>query len=105
MGIYSPSPLKPPPDSSMPLSRGGASRLKPVSAISGESNSGSGMSGGGASTSSGRSGRGVSRSEEHTSELQSRGQLVCRLLLEKKKHLQAPKRGRLLRPSDAPAAC
>src|SRR5690625_6608199 len=30
-----------------------------------------------------------SRSEEHTSELQSRGHLVCRLLLEKKKyHLQ-----------------
>src|SRR5215208_7790287 len=29
------------------------------------------------------------RSEEHTSELQSRGHLVCRLLLEKKKnHLQ-----------------
>src|SRR5690625_171926 len=27
----------------------------------------------------------VTRSEEHTSELQSRGQLVCRLLLEKKK--------------------
>src|SRR5439155_16174856 len=27
-----------------------------------------------------------SRSEEHTSELQSRGHLVCRLLLEKKKH-------------------
>src|SRR5439155_16834405 len=27
------------------------------------------------------------RSEEHTSELQSRGQLVCRLLLEKKKQL------------------
>src|SRR5439155_15783784 len=27
----------------------------------------------------------VARSEEHTSELQSRGQLVCRLLLEKKK--------------------
>src|SRR5690625_7048418 len=26
----------------------------------------------------------VDRSEEHTSELQSRGQLVCRLLLEKK---------------------
>src|SRR5690554_7182015 len=26
------------------------------------------------------------RSEEHTSELQSRPQLVCRLLLEKKKH-------------------
>src|SRR5215510_612349 len=28
---------------------------------------------------------GRSRSEEHTSELQSRGHLVCRLLLEKKK--------------------
>src|SRR5690625_6646901 len=31
----------------------------------------------------------ASRSEEHTSELQSRGHLVCRLLLEKKKrHLK-----------------
>src|SRR5690625_6540101 len=29
------------------------------------------------------------RSEEHTSELQSRGHLVCRLLLEKKKITQA----------------
>src|SRR5690625_6648289 len=29
--------------------------------------------------------RGSGRSEEHTSELQSRGHLVCRLLLEKKK--------------------
>src|SRR5207253_5819918 len=29
----------------------------------------------------------VTRSEEHTSELQSRGHLVCRLLLEKKKTL------------------
>src|SRR5437870_8272989 len=29
---------------------------------------------------------GKRRSEEHTSELQSRGHLVCRLLLEKKKH-------------------
>src|SRR5439155_23055346 len=29
--------------------------------------------------------RGARRSEEHTSELQSRGHLVCRLLLEKKK--------------------
>src|SRR5690625_7102892 len=28
---------------------------------------------------------GIARSEEHTSELQSRGHLVCRLLLEKKK--------------------
>src|SRR5690625_6972678 len=30
----------------------------------------------------------IGRSEEHTSELQSRGQLVCRLLLEKKKATQ-----------------
>src|SRR5690625_5363752 len=30
-------------------------------------------------------GQGCARSEEHTSELQSRGHLVCRLLLEKKK--------------------
>src|SRR5690625_5644608 len=30
----------------------------------------------------------VARSEEHTSELQSRGHLVCRLLLEKKKTRQ-----------------
>src|SRR3712207_8974424 len=30
------------------------------------------------------------RSEEHTSELQSRQYLVCRLLLEKKKHNQRP---------------
>src|SRR5690625_446896 len=29
------------------------------------------------------------RSEEHTSELQSRGHLVCRLLLEKKKNTEA----------------
>src|SRR3712207_7787051 len=34
------------------------------------------------------------RSEEHTSELQSRQYLVCRLLLEKKKNLQAEKRCR-----------
>src|SRR2546421_8853422 len=32
---------------------------------------------------------GVSRSEEHTSELQSRSDLVCRLLLEKKKKQSA----------------
>src|SRR5699024_11713082 len=31
------------------------------------------------------------RSEEHTSELQSRFDLVCRLLLEKKKHTQCNK--------------
>src|SRR5439155_20234274 len=34
-------------------------------------------------------GNGLWRSEEHTSELQSRGHLVCRLLLEKKKKLNA----------------
>src|SRR5206468_12062251 len=33
-----------------------------------------------------RTGRGEPRSEEHTSELQSRSDLVCRLLLEKKKN-------------------
>src|SRR5437870_9465454 len=33
---------------------------------------------------------GLPRSEEHTSELQSRGHLVCRLLLEKKKESDAP---------------
>src|SRR3712207_7058255 len=32
-------------------------------------------------------GRGTPRSEEHTSELQSRQYLVCRLLLEKKKNI------------------
>src|SRR5437870_10829859 len=39
--------------------------------------------------------RDAARSEEHTSELQSRGHLVCRLLLEKKKkhqkYLQTPR--------------
>src|SRR5439155_17559306 len=33
--------------------------------------------------------RSVPRSEEHTSELQSRGHLVCRLLLEKKKRARS----------------
>src|SRR2546429_6435252 len=32
----------------------------------------------------------VTRSEEHTSELQSRLHLVCRLLLEKKKNIHSP---------------
>src|SRR5690625_6987349 len=35
--------------------------------------------------------REITRSEEHTSELQSRGHLVCRLLLEKKKQKQLPR--------------
>src|SRR5207253_3776100 len=34
------------------------------------------------------SGRNSRRSEEHTSELQSRGHLVCRLLLEKKNNIE-----------------
>src|SRR5436305_11743034 len=37
------------------------------------------------------------RSEEHTSELQSRPHLVCRLLLEKKKQRTQKPRGNLLR--------
>src|SRR5439155_16653746 len=41
-----------------------------------------------------------SRSEEHTSELQSRGHLVCRLLLEKK-NKQAGINGRTQRPKYA----
>src|SRR5439155_19883048 len=35
---------------------------------------------------------GLRRSEEHTSELQSRGHLVCRLLLEKKKTIPQTRR-------------
>src|SRR5690625_6665366 len=35
---------------------------------------------------------GLRRSEEHTSELQSRGHLVCRLLLEKKKQKEEQQR-------------
>src|SRR3712207_7994696 len=35
-------------------------------------------------------GAGIGRSEEHTSELQSRQYLVCRLLLEKKKQTPLP---------------
>src|SRR5690349_11622444 len=38
----------------------------------------------------GLGGMGGARSEEHTSELQSRRDLVCRLLLEKKKNLTTP---------------
>src|SRR5690349_22206100 len=39
--------------------------------------------------------QGYVRSEEHTSELQSRRDLVCRLLLEKKKRKQAQQKKRL----------
>src|SRR2546430_5248098 len=37
----------------------------------------------------GRDGRAGERSEEHTSELQSQSNLVCRLLLEKKKRIRS----------------
>src|SRR2546427_9406916 len=39
------------------------------------------------------------RSEEHTSELQSQSNLVCRLLLEKKKRVRRKQQGLLLRTS------
>src|SRR5689334_24086262 len=39
------------------------------------------------------------RSEEHTSELQSQFHLVCRLLLEKKKHLDAQQLPSRLKPT------
>src|SRR5215475_5535662 len=42
--------------------------------------------------------RGGGRSEEHTSELQSRENLVCRLLLEKKKTTGPPWRARATSP-------
>src|SRR5206468_10748339 len=42
------------------------------------------------------SGCGKRRSEEHTSELQSRSDLVCRLLLEKKKKQKKPEQHRIL---------
>src|SRR5436190_15191572 len=42
------------------------------------------------------------RSEEHTSELQSHSDLVCRLLLEKKKLVQESERSALLRRLSAP---
>src|SRR2546429_4446690 len=46
-----------------------------------------GRIGGGSVERGGRFCRGLLRSEEHTSELQSRLHLVCRLLLEKKKNI------------------
>src|SRR3984885_8827343 len=42
-------------------------------------------------------GTGLRRSEEHTSELQSRPHLVCRLLLEKKNNLLLPRVRRVVR--------
>src|SRR5207253_5651949 len=45
----------------------------------------------------------LQRSEEHTSELQSRGHLVCRLLLEKKKRCRHPHRAPILGSSRSAA--
>src|SRR5256886_4559087 len=49
----------------------------------------------------------ISRSEEHTSELQSQSNLVCRLLLEKKKKSTTYSRGEFFRIHfwQAPACC
>src|SRR5439155_11327165 len=47
--------------------------------------------GGGLRGDAGQPGNSRHRSEEHTSELQSRGHLVCRLLLEKKNTLSLPR--------------
>src|SRR3989442_7062890 len=60
---------------------------------------------GGSSASRTAFGNGGSRSEEHTSELQSRPHLVCRLLLEKKKKQQRHKRGRRRPVRTAPHSC
>src|SRR6185312_13156361 len=43
-------------------------------------------------------------SEEHTSELQSRSELVCRLLLEKKKKFPSPSAVPSIRPAISPIA-
>src|SRR5436309_8615402 len=51
-----------------------------------------------------RRSNGSARSEEHTSELQSRENLVCRLLLEKKKAL-VPVHAQLLREHARPSWC
>src|SRR5690625_5531308 len=48
---------------------------------------------------------GSSRSEEHTSELQSRGHLVCRLLLEKKKHNTTHNRITIIDQTNSSAYC
>src|SRR5256884_1026076 len=63
---------------------------RPTTAESRQSGQGGGTAhaGGRASFSTGRTARSRKRSEEHTSELQSRLHLVCRLLLEKKKKTQ-----------------
>src|SRR2546427_9430869 len=66
----------PPPRSAPPRRRAPAARRSPPSRSSPR------RRGGGRSRSA-RTGRAADRSEEHTSELQSQSNLVCRLLLEK----------------------
>src|SRR2546427_4883539 len=46
----------------------------------------------------------AARSEEHTSELQSQSNLVCRLLLEKKKRYQTPMASSVTAPEQAGVA-
>src|SRR5438105_10842154 len=57
----------------------------PISGGKGTGGTGSGGTGTGGKGTGGTGTGGTGRSEEHTSELQSRVELVCRLLLEKKK--------------------
>src|SRR3954465_9004890 len=47
----------------------------------------------------------ISRSEEHTSELQSHDNLVCRLLLEKKKKIHPVAVQFLVPPASPPLSC
>src|SRR5207253_10533126 len=65
-------------------SRGWWGRTSTRSAAAGRSRCGLCSSAGASPATRGELAEVVERSEEHTSELQSRGHLVCRLLLEKK---------------------
>src|SRR5256886_11428772 len=49
--------------------------------------------------------RSSARSEEHTSELQSQSNLVCRLLLEKKNNIHHLDRGFISQSRDSPGHC
>src|SRR5690606_41566441 len=75
----------------LPISRPGCGRCAPVAAVAHaptRNGRAGAVSGRGPRAPWARPGRsGSRRSEEHTSELQSRENLVCRLLLEKKKKL------------------
>src|SRR5437868_15404558 len=71
----------------LPISRARPSRLRPRAPAAGPSGRASGTAAGRSRAARRRAARErpAARSEEHTSELQSRFDLVCRLLLEKKK--------------------